>query len=472
MAPPAARTLGLLLLTAALSAAPPAVAADLRVARPALVAWQSDGPLGRVLIRLAGPVAYRVLGTRTSITVDLWQARYTPHTIPVPSHPYVRQVQVDQMTPELARVRIHLHRPARYRTFLIDDPPTLAVVVIPPWMATVPLPPSVAHQALRVRTGSGVVTAHVLRVNPHDPTLEIRPVLAADMVSGRETTSVIATRHRALAAVNGGYFAGPGVPLGMVAVDGQLVSAPLPRRSVLALPARGVPVIRDFGFRGRLVARPDLTMPVTDVNRPPQGGGIAVYTPHYGPLTPPAGLAAVVRHDIVERLPSGRVLIPRDGYVLVVNALDAPLLQHLRPGQRVILDLAVSPDLDVVAALGGGPRLVKDGQVSVPYMWERFSPALIHCRAPRTAVGITPAGKLLLVTVDGRGRRDTGMTLLELAALMVRLGARDAMNLDGGGSATMVVGGRVVNDPSDGVERPVASALLVLRKDHNPQAQP
>ncbi|MDQ7820010.1 MAG: phosphodiester glycosidase family protein [Armatimonadota bacterium] len=453
------------ILAAALAVGLPAAAADVRIAGATAVAWVPEGPLGRVLIRLAGSVAYRTLGTHSSITVDLWQARYPPEVIPVPSHPYVRQVQVDQMTPDLARVRIHLRRPARYRAYLMSDPPTLAVVVIPPWMATVPLPPSVAYQALRARAGRDAVTVHVLRVDPHDPAIEVRPVLAADMVSGRETTSIIATRYRALAAVNGGYFAGPGMPLGMVAVDGQLVSAPLPRRSVLALPARGRPMIRDFQFRGRLVARPDLALPVTDVNRPPRGGGIAVFTPHYGPLTPPAGLAAVVRHDIVERLPSGRVLIPRDGYVLVVNALDAPLLAHLRPGQRVVLDLQVTPDLEVVAALGGGPRLVKDGQVSVPYMWEQFSPALVQRRAPRTAVGVTSAGTLLLVTVDGRGRRHTGMTLFELAELMARLGAREAMNLDGGGSATMVVGGRVVNDPSDGVERPVASALLVLRRN-------
>jgi len=65
--------------------------------------------------------------------------------------------------------------------------------------------------------------------------------------------------------------------------------------------------------------------------------------------------------------------------------------------------------------------------------------------------------------VDGRSAHNTGMTLRELSALMVHLGAMEAMNLDGGGSATMVVGGRIVNEPSDGRERPIGSALLVLR---------
>jgi exopolysaccharide biosynthesis protein len=72
---------------------------------------------------------------------------------------------------------------------------------------------------------------------------------------------------------------------------------------------------------------------------------------------------------------------------------------------------------------------------------------------------------LLLLTVDGRSTRSVGMTLVELAALMRRLGAWDAMNFDGGGSTTMVVGGALVNAPSDSTgERAVGSALLVVRR--------
>jgi exopolysaccharide biosynthesis protein len=62
------------------------------------------------------------------------------------------------------------------------------------------------------------------------------------------------------------------------------------------------------------------------------------------------------------------------------------------------------------------------------------------------------------------------MTLPEMGYLMAYLGAQDAMNLDGGGSATMVVGGRIVNAPSDGFERMVASALVVLRRPVDPEA--
>jgi exopolysaccharide biosynthesis protein len=200
------------------------------------------------------------------------------------------------------------------------------------------------------------------------------------------------------------------------------------------------------------------------VNRPPHTDGVAVYTPEYGPLTPDLGVAALVRNDVVEAFFNGRTLIPEDGYVLTANRADAALLTgHLALGQRITLRLQISPNFEVLNALGGGPRLVKNGQAQVPFAWEWFTLRFHDARAPRTAVGITKAGKLLFVTVDGRSARNTGMTLRELADLMVQLGAIEAMNLDGGGSATMVVGGRIVNEPSDGRERPIGSALLVLR---------
>ena len=68
-----------------------------------------------------------------------------------------------------------------------------------------------------------------------------------------------------------------------------------------------------------------------------------------------------------------------------------------------------------------------------------------------------------MVVVDGRQRKwSKGMTLVRFAKEMKKLGAAFAMNLDGGGSSTMVVGKKIVNRPSDGKQRPVSSAVLVL----------
>src|SRR5436309_2437757 len=329
------------ILLAAVLLVPQVSAANSTAVHITDIAWEPEGQIGRVLIQLDGPVAYRTEASSSSIVVDLWQARHAQWRLPAVTHPYVRSVRINQLTDDLARVRIDLLRPARYKTFLREDTHQLIIVVIPPWMATSPLPTSVAYDRQRVRTGTGATTAHVLLVNPADPTLEIRPALAADMVSGFETTSVIATRYEALAGVNGGYFGtSSGMPLGMVVIDGQLMTTPTDRRSVFVITRDGKPAIVPFEFTGRVVTVDRTSLWVSGVNHPPHAGGLAVYTRFYGPLTP----------------------------------------------------------------------------------------------------------------------------LLQMAALMVQLGARDAMNLDGGSSATMVVGGRVVNDPSDGFERPIASALLVVHR--------
>jgi hypothetical protein len=122
----------------------------------------------------------------------------------------------------------------------------------------------------------------------------------------------------------------------------------------------------------------------------------------------------------------------------------------------------------VMDMIAGNPTLVEDGTVTATEC-----PAYFCRRHPRTGVGVTPDGKLLLVTVDGRQRRSVGMTPRQFARLFRRLGARWALNLDGGGSTTMFVKGGVVNRPSDsGGERAVSSALLVLPGPDKREAEP
>jgi exopolysaccharide biosynthesis protein len=122
-------------------------------------------------------------------------------------------------------------------------------------------------------------------------------------------------------------------------------------------------------------------------------------------------------------------------------------------------------------AVGGRPVLVR-GSVIVSDVDTKGQPGFATGRHPRTAVGIAQQGKrLLLVAVDGRkAPYSDGMTLRELATLMLALGAPEAIDLDGGGSTAKVVsdsgapGVRVVNRPSDPTgERGVGNALAVVR---------
>jgi phosphodiester glycosidase len=94
----------------------------------------------------------------------------------------------------------------------------------------------------------------------------------------------------------------------------------------------------------------------------------------------------------------------------------------------------------------------------------QFDPDPTDGRHPRAALGLA-GGRIVAVACDGRSRRDAGLTLVELARLMLALGCDDALNLDGGGSTALVSGGRLQNLPRSDFEvpepggRPIATAL-------------
>ena len=144
-------------------------------------------------------------------------------------------------------------------------------------------------------------------------------------------------------------------------------------------------------------------------------------------------------------------------------------LSHLETGRGLKLEtgtasippLPFEPDW----IIGGGPLLLRDGIAlgTEQADTEGFAGDFSRGRHPRTALGVRKDGSIVLVTVDGRQPLiSVGMTIPELSVLMAEWGCREAINLDGGGSTTMVAGGKIVNHPSDAAgERPVSDALLV-----------
>lgn len=116
--------------------------------------------------------------------------------------------------------------------------------------------------------------------------------------------------------------------------------------------------------------------------------------------------------------------------------------------------------------VGGWGQVMDEGAntgartASIEFTSRAFSKA----HHPRSAVGISrDSTRLFLVAVDGRRPWSVGMTLDDVDALMLRLGAWDAINLDGGGSTALWVRGRLMNVPSDATgERPVGNTLAAL----------
>ena len=121
---------------------------------------------------------------------------------------------------------------------------------------------------------------------------------------------------------------------------------------------------------------------------------------------------------------------------------------------------------DIHSAIGGSPQLLKDGKLSISDTAEMI---VINNKTsrPRSAIGFTNNNLVLLLAVEGDntvGGYD-GVNLLDLSNIMASLGCQDAINLDGGGSTSMVVSSQQLVRPGDnGIERPVVSAVLIKKK--------
>jgi hypothetical protein len=344
--------------------------------------------------------------------------------------------------------------------------------------------PGVEHIEIR-RGGSGRGLGPdrwVINILACDPD-KVRLALgrAHDRGVGVETTSAIARRRGALAATNGGYFRtdGPyrGEPAGIVLQGGKVLSEPSRRRPGLAVSSKGVRTrlaVVDVRLRAEVAAGKG-TRRIDGINRPRLDNELILFMPEFDrtTLTGPEGTeATIVRGRVANVLDGvGGAAIPRDGFVLSAHGTAAAWVRsNLRAGLRIEAKAAAAfeprPAFSPEFVIGGGPRLIRAGQRGLPADPGIYPSGFAEQRHPRTAVGIRADGRILLVTVDGRQpERSVGMTIAELAALLRELGAVEAINMDGGGSTTMVVRGRVVNGPSDLTgERPVGDALLVFAR--------
>ena len=253
--------------------------------------------------------------------------------------------------------------------------------------------------------------AWYVRIDESAPYITTRVVMSDDAEDNRETVSSFAHNLGACVVVNGGYFRMDQTPSGHV---GLLLSG-----DNLLWPATRS-VLRDsLSYE---IARAAIGFT--------EGGEIEITW-------------ATTRNDTVYAWS------------------DPPGHLPGRPAQPLDYDKAeIWQVLDAVAA---GPAIVVGGRVRVMSNQEVFFGTSIPEVHPRTAAGRTRDGALILMVVDGRQVVSRGVSLEELAAMMVDVGAVEALNLDGGGSSTLVVNGVLMNRPTGGVfQREVMSALATF----------
>jgi hypothetical protein len=308
-------------------------------------------------------------------------------------------------------------------------------------------------------------------------------VHALDEGVGLETVSSLAARYGATAAVNGGYFRTGGTfrgdSLGVLKINGLLISEPHNERAAIGLTFDARTNALVFGhlkFAGAISTRGG-RHDVAGINRAAGPDELIVFTPyfHRTTLTTPDGVEVLVRRDSVVALRDlqGSSNIPGDGFVISANGRAREwALKNLRRGSRITFSWELIPIekeqsgrwSNIQNILSGGPQLIKQGKIAITSEEEKVAPAFVNDLHPRTALAQLNDGKVLLLTIDGRQPGvSIGISLPALAKMLLELGATEAINLDGGGSTTMVVRNKVINKPSDQTgERPVSDAILVF----------
>ena len=326
---------------------------------------------------------------------------------------------------------------------------------------------------------------NALRFSPGSPSLKLVACLAKDKVfdetpdKGREIVSSMAKHKSALAGINGDFFQVPytGDPLGAMVMEDDLISNPIYPRTAFgwgdgnwtfAMPVwkgtvsigDAAPVALDGLNEAVGIDKIDLQMPTVG-QFTAKTPNVAIYLKSSSPkLTP----GSTVEFEVVKvgtDVAGGKL---GDQAVLVASGSKSSALSGVKAGDRLKVNAAVEGfDWSKIHnVISGGPRLVHDGKVDVAWDAEKFRDSFVNKRHPRSAVGITDAGELWFVTVDGRQKQADGATLQELGAIMRRLGCVEALNFDGGGSSDLSIPSGPLNRPSDGAERPVANSFLFL----------
>jgi len=338
-------------------------------------------------------------------------------------------------------------------------------------------------------------TIHVLRVDPNKA--RICCIHALNECLGKERLSVMAMRSGAIAAINGGFYADGGEfngkSSGMLKVHGKWIASTMQPRVAMGWKKDGTHAVFD-----RILLETTLTCGkkkyhARDINRWRGDHEAILFTADYHRSAPTKkeGKEVIIQNNRVIGIKhtKGESKIPENGYVLSIGPNSKIDTNEFHAGTEASVSFKVKPLLDTSSnskkawqecdyIIGGAPLLVKDGKVIKHYSKEDVSGYFVRGSLPRTAAGVTQDGTWIFVVVDGRNPEESiGMSLPELAKYMVSLGCIHAMNLDGGGSAAMVIDDDISNTPADNCseipdpdqkyERKISDAIVILPLDED-----
>ena len=320
------------------------------------------------------------------------------------------------------------------------------------------------HQQI-VRVGAADFPVTFLKVLPNNGSdITLKPIWPnPSAMPGIAPLATTVQQWQAVAAINGGFFnRNNQLPLGAIRSDGRWYSGPILNRGAIAWNNNGDVLMGRLSLQDTLRLPTGQTFPSLHLNSGYVQAGLSRYTSAWGasytPLTDFETLITVqddriVRQQRFERAGSQSVPVPPNGYMIAARSYQTAA-DALEPGTSIQTETAVYPsEFDAYRQIiGAGPLLIQNGQIVLNAASEGFSDAFIRQRAPRSAIAKLSSGELLMVAVQHR-IGGTGPTLQEMAQILQQMGASDALNLDGGNSASLYLGGRMINRSSRTVGR-------------------
>jgi exopolysaccharide biosynthesis protein len=322
----------------------------------------------------------------------------------------------------------------------------------------------------------------------------VKPTLPITLCNGYENLMEIVKRNNAIAGINGGYFLNfPeeiskydafNDPVGLLMFDKYIVNPPIFKRGVILVLEEGI----EFDMLSIL----DLTIKVGNTKlgfkedsseirvKLNSESEVSLYTLSYARNLSEDGIKfVVVGKNVVEITEEREVEVPRNGFIILVREKDLArkLISEIKEAKTnsVVYSIDELEEKRVVHGISAGPILLKNGKEvkNEEEFKEGIPPSRIkfNIRAPRS-VFATSEDEVLLITIDDdrktklrpEERYSVGATLDELTEILKNIGCKNAINLDGGGSSTLILNNEVKNKPSDGFLRAISTALVVTVK--------
>jgi hypothetical protein len=289
------------------------------------------------------------------------------------------------------------------------------------------------------------VRINAVRIDPRTAPLQLRPLARPGGMEGLSSLVQLANQQQAWVAINGGYFNRVRrLPLGALKDNGRWLSGPILNRGVAAWGERSLPQFGRLQLREWIVGPSGQRLPIVVVNSGYVQRGISRYTADWGSSYKAlsgseTGLliqAGSVRQRLGPAELDAGVLLRGDDLLLVARGgAELPW----GPGEQLQLESRPSNDLGLAPhVIGGGPLLLLDGRIVLNGAAENFSSSFLSQGAPRTVLA-SDDRQVWLITMEGT--QDSGPSLGQTAALLQQLGLRHALNLDGGSSTGLVLGG-------------------------------